>query len=39
MGKTKSKIKKKKRKAIQKSIENGTVNEKYLRKGEKEHKK
>lgn len=35
MGKTRSKAKKKKRKKIQKSIDNGTANTKYLKKGEK----
>ncbi|EOA3814612.1 hypothetical protein [Enterococcus hirae] len=35
MGKTKSKIKKKKRRLEQKAIQNGTANAKLLKKGEK----
>lgn len=35
MGKTKSKIKKKKRRIEQKAIQNGTANAKLLKKGEK----
>ncbi|MGM0122106.1 hypothetical protein IGK56_002297 [Enterococcus sp. AZ152] len=35
MGKTKSKIKKKKRRLEQKAIQNGTANVKLLKKGEK----
>lgn len=35
MGKTKSKIKKKKRRLEQKAIQNGTANSKLLKKGEK----
>ncbi|EMF0150063.1 hypothetical protein NXO50_002481 [Enterococcus hirae] len=34
MGKTKSKIKKKKRRLEQKAIQNGTANSKLLKKGE-----
>lgn len=37
MGKTKSKIKKKKRRLEQKSIQNGTANAKLLKKGEKQN--
>lgn len=37
MGKTKSKIKKKKRRLEQKAIQNGTANAKLLKKGEKEN--
>lgn len=35
MGKTKSKIKKKKRKLVEKAQANGTVNDKYLKKEKK----
>lgn len=35
MGKTKSKIKKKKRRLEQKAIQNGTANEKYMNKKKK----
>ncbi|MBA5276228.1 hypothetical protein [Enterococcus hirae] len=37
MGKTKSKIKKKKRRLEQKAIQNGTANAKLLKKGEKQN--
>lgn len=37
MGKTKSKIKKKKRRLEQKAIQNGTANSKLLKKGEKQN--
>ena len=39
MGKTKSKIKKKKRRLEQKAIQNGTANEKYMNKKKKNIKK
>ncbi|MEY8307326.1 hypothetical protein AAK913_11965 [Enterococcus faecium] len=37
MGKTKSKIKKKKRRLEQKAIQNRTANAKYLKKGEQQN--
>ncbi|MCR1913535.1 MULTISPECIES: hypothetical protein [Enterococcus] len=37
MGKTKSKIKKKKRRLEQKAVQNGTANAKHLKKGEQQN--